>query len=69
MSFQRTRAHLKRQLQNQDDFVKSRYFQLISRGKNSITVDDLIYFLQQNGHRPTTEDLEAILRRCDHTGD
>jgi Ca2+-binding EF-hand superfamily protein len=42
---------------------------MISRGKDSITVDDLILFLQQSGHRPTTEDLEAILRRCDHTGD
>lgn len=51
------------------DFLKSHYFRLISQGKDYITVDDLIDFLSLNGARPTTEDLEAILRRCDHTGD
>jgi hypothetical protein len=30
---------------------------------------DLIYYLEGNGFYPQTEDLEAILRRCDHDGD
>ena len=30
---------------------------------------DLIFFLEENGFRPRTEDLEAILRRCDHDSD
>ena len=29
----------------------------------------LIEFLEQNGFYPRTEDLEAILRRCDHDAD
>lgn len=32
-------------------------------------MSDLIYFLEQNGFYPRTEDLEAILRRCDHDAD
>lgn len=54
---------------NHTDFLKSRYFNLISRDKSFITVDDQIAFLEYNGYRPTTNDLEAILRRCDHSGD
>lgn len=69
MRFQRTRSDLRRELIRHDDFVKSRYFDLLSLGKHCITVDDLIYFLNKNGQRTVTEDLEAILRRCDHTGD
>jgi len=30
---------------------------------------DLIWFLDTNGFQPKTEDLEAILRRCDHDAD
>jgi Ca2+-binding EF-hand superfamily protein len=69
MRFLRTRSELRRELIRHDDFVKSRYFDLLSLGKAYITVDDLIYFLNKNGQRTATEDLEAILRRCDHTGD
>ncbi len=66
----RTRSETRRELVRHDDFVKSRYFNLLSLGKEYITVDDLIYFLGKVGmQRPLTEDLEAILRRCDHTGD
>jgi Ca2+-binding EF-hand superfamily protein len=32
-------------------------------------MSDLIYFLENNGFYPRTEDLEAILRRCDHDAD
>ena len=30
---------------------------------------DLIFYLENNGFYPRTEDLEAILRRCDHDAD
>ena len=30
---------------------------------------DLTSYLDQNGFYPRTEDLEAILRRCDHDAD
>jgi len=32
-------------------------------------MQDLIWFLDVNGYQPKTEDLEAILRRCDHDAD
>ena len=41
----------------------------MSRGQTSISMADLIFFLEENGFRPRTEDLEAILRRCDHDSD
>lgn len=41
-------------------------YQSIARYGADITVSDLINFLDQWGFRTTTEDLEAILRRCDH---
>jgi hypothetical protein len=40
LRFLRTRAELKRELMNHYDFLKSRYFNLISRDKVFITVDD-----------------------------
>jgi len=54
---------------NHYDYLRSRCFNLLSRGKEFITVDDLIFFLDINGHRAFTSDLEAILRRFDHGGD
>jgi hypothetical protein len=54
---------------NHYDFLKSKYFNQISKDKVFITVDDIIAFLEYNGFRPTNEDLESILRRCDHSGD
>ena len=69
LRFLRVRGELKRELMNHYDFLKSKYFNQISRDKVFITVDDIIEFLKYNGFRPTTEDLESILRRCDHSGD
>lgn len=67
--FLRQRGEIKRQLLSHENFLKSSYFRLVARNKDFITIDDMIDFLVINGSRPTTEDLEAILRRCDHTGD
>ena len=47
--FQRNRSDLRRSLILNEDFVKSRFFSLISRGRELITVDDLIDFLRVNG--------------------
>ena len=44
-------------------------FRDISRGHPDIQMQDLIWFLDVNGYQPKTEDLEAILRRCDHDAD
>jgi len=41
----------------------------MSRGLSFISVSDLMFFLENNGFYPRTEDLEAILRRCDHDAD
>lgn len=32
-------------------------------------MSDLIQYCEQNGFYPRTDDLEAILRRCDHDAD
>jgi hypothetical protein len=45
LRFLRTRGEIKRELMNHYDFLKSRYFNLVSRDKVFITVDDQIAFL------------------------
>lgn len=47
----------------------NRIFKDIARGYSDIQMQDLIWFLESNGFGPKTEDLEAILRRCDHDAD
>ena len=69
LRFGRSRGDLVRDLNRDLGFTTHRSFDFISRGRSFITVDDLIYFLDVNGYRPITQDLEAILRRCDHSGD
>jgi hypothetical protein len=63
------RNELRRDVINHYDYLRSRYFNLLSRGREFITVDDMINFLDLNGYRAYTTDLEAILRRFDHSGD
>ena len=47
----------------------NKLFQDIGRGYGDIQMRELIEFLAYHGFQPTTEDLEAILRRCDHDAD
>ena len=47
----------------------SAVFNQISAGRPEITMTDLIWFCERYGFMPNTEDLEAILRRCDHDAD
>lgn len=47
----------------------NKIFRDISRGHPDIQMQDLIWFLDTNGFQPKTEDLEAVLRRCDHDAD
>ena len=51
------------------DHQKTKTFHEISRGEVKIQMQDLSAFLQQNGFYTRTEDVEAILRRCDHDAD
>ena len=44
-------------------------FHEIGRGDTLISMPNLIIYLENNGFHPRTEDLEAILRRCDHDAD
>lgn len=41
---------------------------MIAKGKDNITVEDLIEFLRKHGPSPRQGEIEAILRRCDHEG-
>jgi len=51
------------------DYQKHKAFNEISRGLPYISMSDLIHYLENFGFYPRTEDLEAILRRCDHDAD
>jgi Ca2+-binding EF-hand superfamily protein len=47
----------------------NRIFSDLAAGAPEISMKSLIMFLESNGFAPRTEDLEAILRRCDHDAD
>lgn len=66
MQLQRAKAEQKRSLASCPDFVKVRCFDSIARGYPAINMPDLIFFLEKNSFFPRREDVEAILRRCDH---
>jgi hypothetical protein len=70
ISFQKKRAEAQAQLQQSQDFNLMRTFSTVAPyNSHLIHLHDLIYFLENNGYYPTREDLEAILRRCDHDAD
>ena len=66
MLLQRNKNDAQRQLADSPDFVKVRVFDAIARGYHCINMPDLIAFLERNSFFPRREDIEAILRRCDH---
>lgn len=47
----------------------NKVFRDMSRGNSDIQIQDLVWFFDQYGFQAKTEDLEAILRRCDHDAD
>ena len=51
------------------DHSKYKTFHEMSRGQVTVNMATLIIYLEDNGFHPRTEDLEAILRRCDHDAD
>jgi len=59
----------KRELFKHVDHQRHKTFHDLSRGLTQISMSDLIFYLENNGFYPRTEDLEAILRRCDHDAD
>jgi len=57
-------------LLQREDFTKMEYFTIISNNKEHISVKDLHEFVR--GFAKTNlrnDELEAILRRCDHNAD
>ena len=68
-NLQRKREEIKRELFKHVDYQKHKAFHELGNGQMSISMSDLIYYLEQNGFHPRTEELEAILRRCDHDAD
>ena len=60
------RREARMELENVSEKDLLTVYQNIARYGGDVTVSDLINFLDQWGFRTTTEDLEAILRRCDH---
>jgi Ca2+-binding EF-hand superfamily protein len=65
----RKRLACQHELHKNMDFKWRDIFFAISRGQNYISVADLVFYLEDNKYHPRTEDLEAILRRCDHDAD
>ena len=68
-SFHQKRKAARTDLKNESESSLSLVFHLLSKGKTEIKMEDLIQFLDQQGFYAKTEDLEAILRRCDHDAD
>ena len=46
--------------------MKVRVFDTIAKGYHAVSMPDLIFYLERNSFFPRREDVEAILRRCDH---
>lgn len=69
LKYQQTLANARMDLFKHADFQRARAFNDISRGLTLINMSDLIQYCEQNGFYPRTDDLEAILRRCDHDAD
>mmetsp|Transcript_17028 Transcript_17028/g.26306 ORF Transcript_17028/g.26306 Transcript_17028/m.26306 type:complete len:228 (+) Transcript_17028:241-924(+) len=51
------------------DHQKLKTFHEIGQGQVHISMTQLTRYLESNGFHPRTEDVEAILRRCDHDSD
>ena len=46
------------------------YFNVLSNNNDKIRVQDIVNFMRDEAHmNPKKEELEAILRRCDHEAD
>ena len=64
--FLKERNELRRQLFRDVDHENKKTFNYISRGSSTINLTDLNLFLLNNGFKPSSDDIDAILRRCDH---
>ena len=51
------------------DYSRQDAFNEASKGQTFISTYGLTQYLERNGFYPRESDLEAILRRCDHSGD
>ena len=69
LTLQRNRNRARDELASSPDYQKVRLFDALTNGHREASVPDLIHFLERNGFYPRREDVEAILRRIDHSGD
>lgn len=51
------------------NYNRQEAFNEASKGQTFISTYGLTQYLERNGFYPRESDLEAILRRCDHSGD
>lgn len=51
------------------DYNRQDAFNEAGKGQTFISTYGLTQYLERNGFYPRESDLEAILRRCDHSGD
>jgi len=69
LALQRNRNRERDILASSPDYQKVRLFDAMTFGRREASVPDMIYFLERNGFYPRQQDIEAILRRVDHSGD
>ena len=69
IAFLKNRSAAWEALASESEESLAELFNQIGRGRPEIMMTDLIWFCERYGFMPSTEDLEAILRRCDHDAD
>ena len=68
LRFVKRREEIKKELLKREDFIKAKVFAELAHNEDHIKLDYLITFLEQHMFYPRRDDLEAILRRCNHDG-
>ena len=63
------RAEARQAFKNIKELDLDNLFKTISRQRPEISMTELIWFSEKYGFQFALEDLEAILRRCDHDAD
>ena len=67
--FHKRREEARAALADETEESLTDVFVEMANGRNTISMTDFIWFCERYEFSPTTEDLEAILRRCDHDAD
>lgn len=67
--FHKRRDEARKALAAESEETLTDLFMFMSNGQPTTRMTDFIWFCERYGFSPSTEDLEAILRRCDHDAD